>query len=99
MGSLLDIGCGDGIVGDTIDQNIRYRGLDLSEACLYEQNPDNPNILYVDPKKLFEILEQQEQHDVVLLLDVIEHTAGFTDLFEAAIQKTKTHIVVSLPNE
>ena len=33
------------------------------------------------------------------MLDVLEHTRKFTELFELALQKTKRYSIVSLPNE
>ena len=42
-------------------------------------------------------MQTQGPWDMVLLLDVIEHTRTFTHLFELAL--AKKNVVVSLPNE
>ena len=44
-------------------------------------------------------MQTQGPWDMVLLLDVIEHTRTFTQLFELALKKSKKNVVVSLPNE
>ncbi|MEI6828792.1 MAG: methyltransferase domain-containing protein [Synechococcaceae cyanobacterium ELA445] len=98
-GSVLDIGCGDGVVGRWLPKVTTYRGLDLADACIYDQSHDNPSIRYVDPAQLEQVLQSEGQFDTVLLLDVLEHTRRFTPLFEQALGQAKRHVVVSLPNE
>jgi len=97
--SVLDIGCGDGVVQQNLPNNCRYIGLDLSDACIYSQNKNNSNIRYVGPSELVKLLHSLEKVDAVLLFDVLEHTAEFTALFEDALSLSNRYIVVSLPNE
>lgn len=96
--SILDIGCGDGVISKHIDPRIKYRGLDISEACIYEQERDIPTISYVHPTEIFKTVSK-EKWDMVLLLDVIEHTKEFTELFEVGLSASNKYVVVSLPNE
>lgn len=98
-GSVLDIGCGDGVVGRWLPGGTTYRGLDLVDACIYDQTHDNPAIRYVDPATLDEVVRAEGQFDTVLLLDVLEHTRRFTPLFELALGQARRQVVVSLPNE
>jgi len=99
IASVLDIGCGDGVVGQTLPEGCTYLGLDLTEACIYSQNKSDARIRYVDPQELPALLPNLERVDAVLLFDVLEHTPGFTDLFEQALSLSKRYVVVSLPNE
>ena len=97
--SVLDIGCGDGVVGTLLPSDWRYRGIDLSNAAIYEQNPSDKRILYSTPDQIETVLANSEAADVVLMLDVLEHTRRFCDLFERAIPLAKHYLIVSLPNE
>ena len=97
--TVLDIGCGDGVVGTLLPSDWRYRGIDLSNAAIYEQNPSDKRILYSTPDQIETVLANSEAADVVLMLDVLEHTRRFCDLFERAIPLAKHYLIVSLPNE
>lgn len=98
-GSLLDIGCGDGVVSKHLPGTCSYQGLDIVNACIYEQSSDHPHIRYIQAHEIECFMEEKGPWDMVLLLDVIEHTRGFTPLFEKALKKAKRNVVVSLPNE
>lgn len=97
--SVLDIGCGDGVVGTLLPKQWEYRGIDLSNSAIYKQNTSDKRILYSSPDQIDAVLGSSEPADVVLMLDVLEHTRCFTDLFELAIPMAKRYLVVSLPNE
>ncbi len=97
--SVLDIGCGDGVVGTLLPAAWLYRGIDLSNAAIYEQNASDERILYSSPDQIEAVLAGSEQADVVLMLDVLEHTRRFCDLFEHAIPLARRYLIVSLPNE
>ena len=97
--SLLDIGCGDGIVNEYLPKGCRYLGLDIKDACIYEQRHDNPNVKYVVSSQIPQLMGDLGPWEIILLLDVIEHTREFTKLFELALQQSTKSVVVSLPNE
>lgn len=97
--SVLDIGCGDGVVGTLIPKNWSYRGIDLNNAAIYAQNTNDNRIIYSDPEQLEDVLRTSDPVDLILLLDVLEHTRGFSYLFECAIPLAKRYVMVSLPNE
>lgn len=97
--SVLDIGCGDGVVGTLLPTDWSYRGIDLSNAAIYEQNASDNRILYSTPDKIDAVLASSEPADAVLMLDVLEHTRRFSDLFERSIPLAKRYMIVSLPNE
>ena len=97
--SVLDIGCGDGVVGRHLPERCKYTGLDITEACIYERQHDNPEVRYVQAERIPNLMSSEGPWDTVLLLDVLEHTRGFTPLFKEALQNARSHVVVSLPNE
>ena len=97
--SVLDIGCGDGVVSQSLPDSCQYSGLDICDACIYEQRHDNPNVRYVQSDQIPSLMQLEGPWDTVLLLDVIEHTRRFTPLFELALQRARQQVVVSLPNE
>ncbi|NOL48040.1 oxidoreductase [Synechococcus sp. MIT S9220] len=99
INSILDIGCGDGIVGKLMPENCIYQGIDLSNAAIYEQNKEDVRITYSNPKNLDQSILNSNKADASLMLDVLEHTAKFTDLFEKALKRSKRYSIVSLPNE
>lgn len=97
--SVLDIGCGDGVVSTLLPDDWNYSGIDLSNAAIYERNYGNERINYSSPDDIESTLSCSEPADVVLMLDVLEHTRQFSDLFKRAIPLAKQYIIVSLPNE
>ncbi|MHA3961202.1 class I SAM-dependent methyltransferase [Synechococcus sp. LTW-G] len=97
--TLLDIGCGDGVVSRHLPSQCEYTGLDISDACIYEQRHDNPKVRYVQAGQIPDLMRSEGPWDTVLLLDVIEHTRRFTPLFELALTRANQQVVVSLPNE
>ena len=99
VNSILDIGCGDGVVGHHIPSETSYLGLDITDASIYEQKHENQNIKYIHPDAITKIIEEKGPWDTILLLDVLEHTRKFTGLFEKAMMSANKHVIVSLPNE
>jgi 2-polyprenyl-3-methyl-5-hydroxy-6-metoxy-1,4-benzoquinol methylase len=99
VSSVVDIGCGDGVVGTLLPESCGYRGIDLSNASIYKKNSSDKRISYSPPEQLAQVLSSTEPADAVLLLDVLEHTRKFTELFEQVIPLAKRYLIVSLPNE
>ena len=97
--TLLDVGCGDGVVSRHLPARCHYTGLDISDACIYEQRHDNPKVRYVQAEQIPDLMSREGPWDTVLLLDVIEHTRRFTPLFEHALTRANRQVIVSLPNE
>lgn len=97
--SLLDVGCGDGIVSKYLGKQTNYQGLDINDACIYQQQIDSENISYIESKNIPKIIKTKGPWGMILLLDVIEHTRDFTGLFKLSMQSGSQFVVVSLPNE
>ena len=97
--SVLDIGCGDGVVADFLSPKAIYQGIDITEACIYEKKVSDKRIDYVSNENLVTVIDQASRADCIMLLDVLEHTSDFVGLLKAAAVKKPKYIVVSLPNE
>lgn len=96
---ILDVGCGDGVISEYLEEDVEYKGLDINEACIYKQNHKNPKVKYISSNSVREEMEVESPWEMTLLLDVIEHTADFTSLFKKSLEITSRFVVVSLPNE
>ena len=99
INSVLDIGCGDGAASKVLPSSWEYRGIDLSNSSIYKQSLTDERIEYCEPSSLNDVLAKTKKADVVLLLDVLEHTRGFTELIQRAMLLADKYVVVSLPNE
>lgn len=97
--SILDLGCGDGIVGKEISKKTRYRGIDLSNSFIYKQDSNDSRIIYTGLDNIKSTLAAEGNFELITILDVLEHTRGFSDLFELALPHSKRFVLVSLPNE
>ena len=94
---VLDIGCGDGIIGEIVNKDVCYKGVDIGAGCYDEV--ENDNVEYIrDYESLLSYVEESNP-DISILMNVLEHTFDFSDLFERALKHTKETVFVSLPNE
>lgn len=95
--TVLDIGCGDGVVGTIVGDDVSYRGIDIG-AGIYPERP-NASVKYIrDYDELLDNISSSDV-DISMLINVLEHSFDFTGLFEAALKSTKSTVVVALPNE
>lgn len=99
IASILDIGCGDGIVGSAIPDSMVYRGIDLNDSFIYKQKEGDCRIAYTSQSNIKATLESEGKFDLVIMLDVLEHTRKFSELFELALPHSDKYVLVSLPNE
>ena len=97
--SVLDIGCGDGRLGEELLGDIEYRGLDINDACIYEQS-SNPSITYTNSEDVAKRIGELHKYcDTAVMLDILEHTKTFEGLAIECAQAKYSNIVISLPNE
>jgi SAM-dependent methyltransferase len=88
---LLDVACGQGVLGRAIPQGIQYTGFDVAPALIeaaLKADPDEKHLYRVgDATKAFPIGKWQYTHAaIVLALQNIEHP-------EFAIEQIKGHLV------
>jgi hypothetical protein len=95
--TILDIGCGDGIINEVIDYDTPYLGIDIGAGCYKEVSKNN--VLYIrDYETLLESIDKNKS-DITVLINVLEHTFDFTGLFIKALENSKEYCFVTLPNE
>lgn len=97
--SCLDIGCGNGNLLKLMNKKSLYLGLD-SNAGIYKKKK-NKKIKYFDNgKQVDEFLNKlNKKFEIVTLMDVLEHTDTFVDLFKKSLKKSSKFVMVGLPNE
>ncbi|MDC0876562.1 methyltransferase domain-containing protein, partial [Candidatus Pelagibacter sp.] len=97
--SCLDIGCGNGNLLKLMNKKSLYLGLD-SNAGIYKKKR-NKKIKYFDNgKQVDEFLNKlNKKFEIVTLMDVLEHTDTFVDLFKKSLKKSSKFVMVGLPNE
>lgn len=103
--TIIDVGCGDGRLIDSINKNVIYTGIDissvqLSEAQKYAKKIDRKNTNFVkgDATKL---PFKKNSFDAALACDIVEHVISPQDLFEELkrVVKPNGYIVFGIPNE
>ena len=94
---ILDIGCGDGVIGTVVDKDVNYKGVDIGAGCYDEVLNDDIQYIRDYDELLSEI--KKSNPDISILINVLEHTFDFSGLFENALENTKELVLVSLPNE
>ncbi len=99
INSFLDIGCGSGNLIKLMSKSITYLGVD-ADAGIYKKK-NNKNIKYFANANMTEkfLKNQKKKYDCVALMDVLEHTDTFVDLFKIALNKSNRFVMVGLPNE
>jgi len=87
-GSLLDVGCRDGILRTFLPPNIAYSGVDLSpgpnvtKVCNVEQGIPFPDASF----------------DAVVALDVLEHIDNIWFAFDEMARVARRQVMIVLPN-
>tara|TARA_Y100001980_G_C14487670_1_gene265162 strand:- start:405 stop:1106 length:702 start_codon:yes stop_codon:yes gene_type:complete len=98
--SFLDIGCGNGNLINLMNQNkIKYLGVD-ADAGIYKKTKNKFIKYFKDGYTTEKFLKKhQKKYDCVVLMDVLEHTDKFDELFKIALKKSNKYVMVGLPNE
>ena len=85
-GSILDIGCGNGNLKKLMNKDIAYLGVD-SNAGIYKPKKSKYIKYFKNSKKTEEYINKLKKFDCIALMDVLEHTDNFIDLFNIALKK------------
>lgn len=103
--NLIDFGCGDEGILDTIKSNIHYTGIDISPTQIkFAKNKvekiKRKNVkLYVDDVLNLNI--KDNSFDAAMACDIVEHVLSVKKIFEQLkrIVKKDGYIIISIPNE
>ena len=100
--TILDIGCGDGYLLNTLDKKCEKHGVDLSEKAI-----SFAKAFSVDAKfEVLDIFDIKKQYDIVSLIEVIEHISDefLPDFIKQAIslingrrERGGGYLVISVP--
>lgn len=98
--SVLEIGSGIGLIGAYIrskNDKIDYRGIELDKEAFYKSQQLKLNTINGDFREMDKI---EEQFDVIMLWEVIEHLQDLNVFMDLAYKKLKVNgrIILSTPN-
>lgn len=86
--TVLDVGCRDGILKSYLPDTIHYAGVDLVEG------PQVDYVCNLEDGLPF----NNESYDVVMALDVLEHTEDIWGAYAELVRVSKKAVVIILPN-
>jgi len=94
--SVLDLGCSYGALADMI-QDRKYTGVDFSEVAIEyaREHVQSPNAQFVLGSFYDDL--PLEVCDTVVLLQVLEHTWGYKELFDFACELANERVIVTVP--
>lgn len=95
--SVLDVGCGDGLLLNTLGDVPEKNGLDLSERSIQFAKAFASDSHF----HLKSVDDWEQPADVVTLVEVIEHIPDnlLTDFLSKASDLAKQHILISVPTD
>ena len=97
--SVLDMGCGNGVLLKLMNKKIDYHGVDAN-AGIYKKRKHNKIKYFKNSIKTENyLISLKKKYECVILMDVLEHTDTFLKLFQIALKKSNKYVLVSLPNE
>ncbi len=100
---VLDVGCGDGSVAERLrDLGCEVVGLDISPEAVTAMGElgMEAHQIDLDVDKLDDVLGDGEEFDVIVCLDVLEHTRKPAEVLGALLERLVADgdVVISLPN-
>ena len=97
--SILDLGCGDGSFLECLCREvpgIHVRGADVSETALAAAHARGLEVIRLDLSEAE--AEVPRGHDVITLLEVIEHVPDAEAVVRKAAAAARKYLIVSVPN-
>jgi methionine biosynthesis protein MetW len=97
--SILDLGCGDGSFLECLCREvpeIHVRGADVSETALAAARARGLEVIRLDLSEAE--AEVPRGHDVITLLEVIEHVPDAEAVVRKAAAAARKYLIVSVPN-
>ena len=97
--SILDIGCGGGVLMKLVNKNTEYLGVD-ADAGIYKKKKHKKLKYFKSAIQTENYLDKtNKKYECVVLFDVLEHTDTFLKLFNIALKKSSKYVLIGLPNE
>ncbi len=98
--SMLDIGCGGGVLMKLLNKDVKYLGVD-ADAGIYKKKKHKNLKYFKNAAQTESYLSKtnKKKYDCVVMMDVLEHTDTFLKLFYIALKKSNKYVLVGLPNE
>ena len=97
--SILDIGCGGGVLMKLVNKDTEYLGVD-ADAGIYKKKKNKRLKYFKNAIQTENYLDKiNKKYECVVLMDVLEHTDSFLKLFNIALKKSNKYVLVGLPNE
>jgi len=100
--SILDLGCGGGYTMAALKAagiKAEFNGIDLSEAALVEAKERLGEDVSLRCCDILELTEAKEKHDLVMMLEVIEHITQPERVVEVLKAVGSKHLLLSVPRE
>ena len=97
--SILDIGCGGGVLMKLVNKDTEYLGVD-ADAGIYKKKQHKRLKYFKNAIQTENYLDKtNKKYECVVLFDVLEHTDTFLKLFNIALKKSSKYVLIGLPNE
>ena len=88
---VLDIGCRDMILKESLEGDYDYTGIDYDEKSSKKSNYINHNLENGLPNN-------ENNYDIIIALDVLEHLENIHDVFKELFTKCNKTVIIALPN-
>lgn len=101
LSSLLDAGCGEGIVANMISENfpkLKVTGIDGAKEAVEYANSQYPNITVLKDN-LYDLSFEDSSFDIVICSEVLEHLEEYPIAINELLRVAKSKIIVTVPNE
>ncbi len=96
-GAVLDIGCGDGLLIEKLQQKgLTVSGIDISSRAV--ELCKERNLACVQGDITEKLPYQDASFDTVLLIDVLEHLFQPKEVLKEAFRVSKKQVIISVPN-
>jgi len=101
IGSVLDVGCGEGFTLNKLKENKIgkvHEGIDYSKEAISLGKKAYPN-LHISQGNIYGLKHEDNSFDLVICSEVLEHLEDPQKALKELIRVSKKHILLSVPNE
>ena len=101
LSSLLDAGCGEGIVANMISEKypmLKVTGIDGAKEAVKYANSKYSNIEVLEDN-IYDLSLDDNSFDIVICSEVIEHLNEYPIAIKELLRVAKSKIIITVPNE